>query len=78
MSNARDELIETIEAELAEELEELQAEFDERAGEIAAARDQEISNLEEGAVGVASSVKGQLEDAIGEAGRREQDNSGVP
>ncbi|HLT19728.1 MAG TPA: DNA-directed RNA polymerase subunit beta' [Thermomicrobiales bacterium] len=65
-TEARDELIETIEAELAEELEELQAEFEERAAAIEAERDQEISNLEEGAVGVASNVRGQLEAQLAE------------
>ena len=64
--DSRDELIETIEAELAEELEELQAEFEGRAKEIESERDQEITNLEQGADGVASNVKEQLEAQIAE------------
>ena len=64
--DSRDELIETIEAELAEELEELQAEFEGRAEEIESERDQEITNLEQGTDGVASNVKEQLEAQIAE------------
>ncbi|CAN5683026.1 DNA-directed RNA polymerase subunit beta' [soil metagenome] len=63
---SRDELIETIEAELAEELEELKAEFEGRAEEIGSERDKEISNLEQGADGVTTSVQEQLEAQITE------------
>ncbi len=63
---SRDELIETIEAELAEELEELQAEFKGRASEIESERDQEITNLSQGTDGVASNVQEQLNSQITE------------
>ncbi|MFW6074234.1 MAG: DNA-directed RNA polymerase subunit beta', partial [Chloroflexota bacterium] len=60
----RDELVETIEAELAEELAELQAEFEERSTAITSERDQDISQIEEGSEGVSSSVEKQLEEEL--------------
>ncbi len=65
-TEAREELIETIQEELEEELAELQAEFEERTAEISGQLEQEMSNLTEGSEGVVTSLQQQVDNQLAE------------
>jgi DNA-directed RNA polymerase subunit beta' len=61
---ARDQLIETIYGELAEELNELEAELERRRSELTAESESEIGNLKQAAAGVTSGVQKQLDENL--------------
>ncbi len=63
---SRDQLIETIYGELAEELSELEAELERRRTELTAESESEIANLVQAAAGVTSGVQKALDENLAE------------